>query len=103
MRKANEHGAAGRFDAAVREAARVDRAPTDLRALTVIARAQTAAGNLEAADRAWAQVARRDPNNWRVHYEWARAVAILGGPPERRDAAFARAVELNPRLAPAPE
>lgn len=98
MRKANEHGAAGRFDAAVREAARVDRAPTDLRALTVIARAQTAAGNLEAADRAWAQVARRDPNNWRVHYEWARALGILRGSPAKTTRIYRRALELNPRL-----
>ena len=99
VRDANAAGAAGRFDEAVATAARVRRTPADTRALVAIARAHTAAARLAAADRAWAAAARRDPNNWRVHYEWARAVAILGGSADRRDAIYERAVELNPRLA----
>ena len=101
VRRANEAGAAGRFDEAVRHAERVRRAPADLRALLAIARAHTAAGRPAQADRAWAAAARRDPNNWIVHYEWARALGLFRADPARIARTYRRARDLNPRL-PAP-
>jgi tetratricopeptide (TPR) repeat protein len=98
VRDANQAGRAGRFDEAVKTAARVTRAPADTRALLAEARAQTAARRLAPADAAWAAVARRDPNNWRVHYEWARALGSLGGDRAKAARVYARARELNPRL-----
>ena len=98
VRRANEAGAAGRFDDAVRHAERVNRAPADLRALLVIARAHTAAGRGAQADRAWAAVARRDPNNWVVHCEWARALGVVRADPDRIARIYRRARDLNPRL-----
>ena len=102
VRNADQAGREGRFDEAVQIAGRAQRSPAQARALVTIARAHTAAGRLEEADQAWAAAARRDPNNWRVHFEWARAIGILQGPADRREAAYARARELNPKLPPAP-
>ena len=98
MRDANELGAAGRYDAAIATARQVHRAPADAGALLVQARAQTAAGRLGAADAAWAAAARRDPNNWEIHFEWARAIASLQGDRAVALRHYARARELNPRL-----
>jgi tetratricopeptide (TPR) repeat protein len=98
VRDANDAGRAGRFDEVVSTADRVHRAPADLRALVAKARAHTGAGRLGQADAAWAAVARRDPNNWEVHYEWARALIFLGGDREKAAAIYDRARELNPQL-----
>lgn len=98
VREANESGRAARFDEAITTADRVRRAPADLRALVAKARAHTAAGRLREADRGWAAVARRDPNNWEIHYEWARALIILDGDREKASAIYERARELNPQL-----
>jgi hypothetical protein len=101
VRTANEQGAAAHYDQAIATAQRVHRSPADLHALEVVARANTAAQRLHAADLAWAALARRDPNNWEVHYDWARSLAILRGAPEDIALHYRRARELNPRL-PAP-
>jgi len=100
LRQANEHGAAGRFGDAVAAAGRVRRAPADARALVAAARARTAAGELLAADRAWAAAARRDPNRWQVHFEWARALGVLRGDPAAAQRHYRRARALNPLLPP---
>ena len=96
VREANDLAAAGRLDEAVRTARQVDRAPADLRARLTEARAHVFAGRPAQASRAYAEVARRDPNNWLVQYEWARATfrIDLPGAIER----LRRARELNPRL-----
>jgi Flp pilus assembly protein TadD len=98
VRDANREGRAGRFDVALQTAGKVHRAPADLRALLATARAHTAARRLGPADAAWAAVARRDPNNWRVHFEWARALGSLGGDRDKAARVYARARQLNPRL-----
>jgi tetratricopeptide (TPR) repeat protein len=98
VRDANREGRAGRLDAALQTAGKVHRAPADLRALLATARAHTAAGRLPQADAAWAAVARRDPNNWRVHFEWARALGALDGDEAKAVRVYDRARELNPRL-----
>lgn len=98
--RAGELAAAGRLDEAIATAREVDRAPSDLRARLLEARALAVAGRTAQADRAYAQVAARDPNNWLVHYEWARATFRhdLDASIER----LRRAKELNPLL-PVPE
>jgi tetratricopeptide (TPR) repeat protein len=98
VRKANELGAAGQYAAAVAEAEKVHSAPAEGGALLAKARALTAAGHLHPADAAWAAVARRDPNNWQAHFQWAQAVSVLGGSRAAVRAHYARARELNPRL-----
>lgn len=100
VRDANDAGRAGRFDEAIALAARVRRPPADLRALVATARAHTAARRLDAADAAWAAAARRDPNSWEVHYEWAHALFVLGAPRRRILEVYGRARELNPQLQP---
>ena len=95
-REATRAAREGRFEEAVRLAREVERAPADLRARLTEARALAAMRRLEAADAAYAAVARRDPNNWIVQLEWARATILIDF-----DAAVARlrrAHELNPRL-----
>ena len=98
VRDANRLGREGHYDAAARTAERVHRAPADVRALLARARAHPAARRLAAADTAWAELARRDPNNWRVHFEWSRAIGSLGGDAAKAVRVYARARELNPRL-----
>lgn len=87
---------AGRFDEALDLARTVRRAPADLRARLTEARVLTAQGKGRRASDAYAAVARRDPNNWLVHWEWARQSAPLDLPAaiER----LRRAKELNPLL-----
>lgn len=98
MRRANELGAQGRYAEAAREAASVTRAPAEASALVARARALTGEGRLAAADAAWERAARRTPNDWQVHFEWATAVFVLGGDRARALRIYARARELNPFL-----
>jgi tetratricopeptide (TPR) repeat protein len=98
VRDANDAGARGNYDAAVAIAGQVHRAPAEVGALLATARALTGARRLRQADTAWAAVARRDPNNWQVHLEWARALVGLGGDRAAAAAHYRRARQLNPRL-----
>jgi predicted Zn-dependent protease len=100
VRRANEAGRAGHLEEALREARAVRRGPARTSALLVQARALTEQGRLRAADAAWRAVARRDPNEWQVHLEWAQALVRLGG--DRRAAVreYLRARALNPSLPP---
>lgn len=98
-RGAAEQAAAGRTERALETARKVDGAPADLRARLVEARSLVALGRTEQASRAYAEVARRDPNNWLVQYEWARAT--FEAEPEAALERLRRAKALNPLL-PAP-
>jgi tetratricopeptide (TPR) repeat protein len=103
VRDADRLARGGQWDRAIAGVRDVTRAPSDLRALVVRARSLTALQRRDAADAAWRRVARRDPNNWQVHYEWARAVGLLGGDPAAATRHYDRARELNPQLPPLPE
>jgi Flp pilus assembly protein TadD len=98
VREANGQGARGDYDSALATAAKVHRAPAQLGAMLVTARTLSAQGRLPEADAAWAAVARRDPNNWHVHLEWARTIARLHGDGAAALSHYRRARELNPQL-----
>jgi Flp pilus assembly protein TadD len=97
LRDANIAGAHGRFSQAVDASRAVKRAPAQARALLVEARAQRALGHRAAARRAFEQAARRDPNNWEIHRDWAILLSGLG---DRAGAGrqMSRALSLNPRM-----
>jgi len=98
LREANQQGLAGRFDAAARTAHGLDRAPADARARLVEAHALEAARRPAAASDAYARAARRTPNDWVVHRDWA---VLLNRLRDHRAASreIGRALALNPRMA----
>lgn len=96
VRAANDQAAAGRFAQAVSTARSVDSTPADLRAMHVEARTLALAGRPAAASRVYARIARRDPNNWLIQYEWARV--SFRTEPVAAIARMRRAKELNPLL-----
>lgn len=98
VERANDFGRQGDYAAALREVESVRRAPADAAALLVRARALTALGEAAPAGRAWRAALRRIPNDWKLHLEYARAVARLGGGRGHVLRAYDRARELNPRL-----
>lgn len=100
VRKANELGIEGRYERALAEARRVDRAPAKGRALVVEARAAQALGRHRDAVGLFRRAAERDPRSWSLHRDWAISLLALGD----REAARRRldlAGALNPRM-PAP-
>ena len=101
MQRANDLGQAGHYAAALREANRVTRAPSDAAALLVRARVFTKLGDLRRADRAWRVATARMPNDWKLQLEWFQALIGLGGNRAHALRVYARARALNPRL-PAP-
>jgi Flp pilus assembly protein TadD len=98
VERANDLGRQGDYAAALREVETVRRAPADAAALLVRARALTALGQAAPAVRAWRAALRRIPNDWKLHVEYARALARLGGDRDSVQRAYTRARELNPRL-----
>ena len=97
LEEANRLGAAGRYDAAADEAARVTRDPAAARASLVRAYALREDGDLRRAERAFAIAAREDPANWVVQRDRAVVLARLGRARAASDA-MARALQLNPRM-----
>ncbi len=94
---ANRLGAQGRYADAERAARRAEREPASTRARLVEAYALRDQGRIAEAERAFADVARADPNEWTVRRDHAVLLARLG----RREAAareMARALQLNPRM-----
>ena len=95
---ANTAALAGDYRAAVADAAKVTRAPSRARALSVQANALLRLGEAAAAVRVFQQAADAAPNDAEVRRGWAIALLQAG----RRGAAkrqLARAVALNPGLA----
>lgn len=97
VERGNELARAGDYAGALREAATVRGAPAEVRALLLEANALFAARRYRAASRAFAALAKRDPNNWVVHAEWARVLVALGRQRAVR-ARYDRARQLNPNL-----
>jgi Flp pilus assembly protein TadD len=98
IRDANELGLSGRYDEAITTARPVTHAPSGGRAALVQAYAHEALGHHRLAIKAFEQAARRDPDNWQIRRDWARALLRSG---DRRGALrqYARARRLNPALA----
>jgi Flp pilus assembly protein TadD len=97
LKDANELGRKGNYLVAAREAERVSRAPADGRALLVRAYALAGARRDRQASDAFAAAARRDPNNWVIHRDWALLLQRLGNV-RRARAEMGRALGLNPRM-----
>jgi Flp pilus assembly protein TadD len=97
LRTANELGLQGRFADALDEARGIHRAPTVLRALVVEAQAAGLLGRVGVAVDALDQAIDRDPNNWILHRDRARAL-LRRGARDRARREMARALALNPRM-----
>lgn len=97
LQRANALGAQGDAVGALRLARSVERAPATTRAHLTAAYAALAAGRPAEAITEFAAAARRDPDDWVIHRDWALALAATG----QRDRAarrMTRAAQLNPRL-----
>jgi Flp pilus assembly protein TadD len=94
---ANDLGRQGRYREAATLAAGIRTAPTVARAEVVVAYADLAAGNLPAADAAFARAAAQSPRDWALRTDWATTLLRRGRRGHAR-AEMALALSLNPRL-----
>jgi Flp pilus assembly protein TadD len=97
LRAANELGLRGDVAGALTKARTVRRAPAAERALLVEAYAEAVRDRPARSAALFARAARRDPRDWTLQRDWARALLAAG---DRAGAArrMAVAVALNPRL-----
>ena len=102
VRDANALGIAHRYADAIAEARPVTRTPTSGRAALVQGHAHAALGQWLLAAQAYHQAARRDPDNWEIRRSWAYAL-LRSGDLRAARRQYARARELNPKLAPLPQ
>lgn len=75
----------------------MERVPAADRAPLTEAYALFALGRFEPAARAFARAAERDPQNWVIYRDWARAQLALGRAAQA-GRTMARAKKLNPRM-----
>ena len=102
LASANRQDAAGHYAAALDSARHVSRTPAKDRAMLVEAYALESLGRTGAADRAYAEAAKADPNNWVLHRDWALLLAHAGQTGRARQE-MNRALELNPLMEMPPE